>query len=771
MPVATESPSAARAVRRAPAERTTFVGRRRELADAKARLSTARLVTVVGPGGVGKTRLALRVAEGVSRNFVAGAWFVELAGLRDPALLAEHVAVALELPPAASGWAVGGLADHLRGKRLLLVLDNCEHLIEACAVLVEALLRASPDLRVLATSREPLRVDGESVLPLPPLSLPAEREGASLSALIRSEAVALLLQRATASAPGFAVDATNAELVARLCRRLDGIPLAIELAAVNLGSRPLAEVLAEIADSTDALARGRQVGEPRHRTIHATVAWSYSLLSDEERLVWRRLGAFAGSFTSEAAAAVCDVPAARTSAMLAALVEKSMVVREPASNRYRLLETLRDHALANLRASGELAVTQQRHRDWFTDRALAADAASWPGDTIERASPDLDDWRAALQGAVADQAGALRGLELCTALYPFWDVQGRTGEGRRWLRALLTVVTGSSRARAKAIAGDGYLAALQGDHEASRSLLEQAGAMAREHGDDRTLAMTLVWGAAAHVNLGDIAAAEPPLDEAIARFERAGDAFGIGFASMGLGVTWLASGSPDRARPLLEDAVARLRDHPWMLGHALRPLGVAKGLLGDRAAGERLLKESIRLLGGLRYERALALSVESLAWITSMRGDAERAATLLGCAVALRRSVGTVLPGVWQSHHDVCDAAVRERLGQRAADAAIAKGASWSTEAAVSFALEEPAVAGEMPRTAARTAATADKRPSPRERETARLVGRGLSNKEIAAELVLSERTVETHVRHLMDKLGVSSRVEIAVWAADLPED
>ena len=760
-----------RGLRRAPSELTTFVGRRRELADATARLSTARLVTIVGPGGVGKTRLALRVADSASRRFPAGAWFVDLAVLRESSLVGERVAAALGLRSDAGASPVEALVEHLRGKRLLLVLDNCEHLIEACAVVVDTLLRASAELRVLATSREPLRVEGESVLPLSPLSVPPEGTPASIPVLMRCEAVALLLQRATAATPEFAISTQNAGTVATLCRRLDGIPLAIELAAVNLRVRSPSEILGQLAERSSTLAGARRAGAERHQTLHATVAWSYSLLSEDERRVWRTLGVFAGGFTLEAAEHVCrDDRAIDLPSVLASLVDKSMVVRDPGPPaRYRLLETLRDHAVVVLRSSGELDVARQRHRDLYADQARHAESLWWDVPEsywLSAASPEHDNVRAALEFCLSDPAEARIGLALCAALHFYWEVHGRVGEGRRWLGALLAADRSLSGARAKALAVDGYFAGLHGDHEASIVLLEAAAGMAREHGDARTLALTWMWLGDAKLNVGDARAARSLIEAAIASFERLGDPIGRALGSMGLAMALLALGEPSDGIALLENAIGTTRDrqHPRLLGHALRQLGLIRALSGNRAAGAALLKESLTFLRRPRYERALALSMETLAWIAVWSGDAERAGVLLRCASVLGTSVGTPLPSIWESYHDACEAAVRDRLGPRA-EAAFAKSALWSTDEMIAFALEEDLPMA--PGARSKASPTPDARLSLRERQTAKLVAHGLSNKEIAADLVLSERTVETHIRHVMDKLGVSSRVEIAVWAAD----
>ena len=342
-----------------PAEPTSFVGRRNELHDVKRLLGTTRLLTLTGTGGVGKSRLAVAAAAEVARGFPDGVWFAPLAPVQDPLLVPQAIFVALGAEDRSSDWSLVTLADFLGGKRLLLVIDNCEHLMDACAVLVSTLLRACPELHVLATSRQALGVVGEVRMPVPPMSLPVDGAQPSAEGLANSEAVRLLGERAAAVLPGFAIDDTNAEPVLQLCRRLDGIPLAIELAAVRLGALSLDQLNDGLDDSLAALGSGNRGAEARQQTLEATIDWSYGLLDDAEQVLWARLSVFAGGFDAAAAVEVCAddrVAQERVVELLGSLVEKSIVRRDLKSGnepRYSFLETIRQYGRERLRDLGE----------------------------------------------------------------------------------------------------------------------------------------------------------------------------------------------------------------------------------------------------------------------------------------------------------------------------------------------------------------------------------------------------------------------------------
>jgi predicted ATPase len=394
-----------------PAEVTSFVGRRQELREVKRLLSTTRLLTLTGSGGVGKTKLALRAAADMSRGFPDGVWLVLLASIHDPMLVTQAAFSALGLQDRSAGWSLSTLTEYLGGKRLLLVLDNCEHLLDACAILASTLIAACPDLRVLATSRQALGVAGEIRMVVPPMSLPAEEGENTVSQLLGYDAVRLLGERAAAVVPGFTVEADNAAAVVELCRRLDGIPLALELAAVRLGSLSLDQLNDGLADELSILGRGNLGAEARQQTLEATIGWSYGLLDEQEQLLWARLSAFAGRFEEDAAVQVCSdarIPAGHIASLLATLVDKSILQRQLASAgppRYWLLETMCQYGLQRLREAGEQAATQRRHLAWMCE--LARQVGMWDGrqsEAFRRMSGEQDNLWAALDFCASNPA-------------------------------------------------------------------------------------------------------------------------------------------------------------------------------------------------------------------------------------------------------------------------------------------------------------------------------------------------------------------------------
>ena len=364
-----------------PAELTSFVGRREELREVKRLLTSTRLLTLTGSGGAGKTKLALRAAAEMSRRFPDGAWLVLLGSIQDPLLVTQAVFGALGVHDLSSGLSLSSLTDYLAGKRLLLVLDNCEHLLDGCAVLVSTLIASCPDLHVLATSRQALGVAGEVRMIVPPMSLPDEGEEISVQRLLGSDAVWLLSERAADVVPGFTVNAENAASVVDLCRRLDGIPLALELAAVRLGSLTLEQLNRGLASELSILGTANRAAEARQQTMETTIGWSYGLLDEQERLLWARLSVFTGGFEEDAAVAVCSdprIPAGRIAALLGALVEKSILkrqLRDSGPPRYWLLETMRQYGWDRLRETGEETSARQRHFDWI--RTLAESIGAW----------------------------------------------------------------------------------------------------------------------------------------------------------------------------------------------------------------------------------------------------------------------------------------------------------------------------------------------------------------------------------------------------------
>jgi predicted ATPase len=447
-----------------PAELTSFVGRRQELRELKRLLATTRLLTLTGSGGVGKTRLALRAAAEMSRGFPDGAWLVPLAPIHDPLLVTQAVFNALGVHDLSPGLSLSSLTEYLAGKRLLLVLDNCEHLLDGCAVLACTLVEACPDLRLLSTSRQALGVPGEVRVLVPPMSLPGE-DDVIAERIIGSDAVWLLSERAAAVVPGFAVDTDNATTVLHLCRRLDGIPLALELAAVRLGSLSLDQLNQGLATELSILGSGNRGAEFRQQTLEATIGWSYGLLDRRERLLWARLSVFAGGFEEDAVTEVCSdaqLPAERIVAVLGALVEKSILKRQLRGSRaprYWLLETLRQYGRQRLREFGEEAVTQRRHFAWMC--ALARMIGAWDcrqAELFKRMSDERDNLWIALDYCRQVPGAVEAGAEAAQHLMAFWAARGPFGDVRRVLTSLAEAAPENSVPRGRLLwvaSGDG----------------------------------------------------------------------------------------------------------------------------------------------------------------------------------------------------------------------------------------------------------------------------------------------------------------------------
>ena len=756
-----------RGLHHVPAEVTSFVGRRRELAEIKRLLATTRLLTLTGSGGVGKTRLALRTAVDVQRAFPDGVWLVELAPLQDPALVALAVFNSLQLRDQSARWPMATIADYLADKNLLLILDNCEHLLSASAVLADNLLRACPDLRILVTSRQPLGISGEVTLTVPSLSMPDPHPGLALAGLTDYEAIGLFADRAAAALPGFRLVAANQQAVIELCRRLDGIPLAIELAAVRLKALSVEQIVGRLDDRFRLLTAGSRTATARQQTLQATIEWSYELLSEPERDLWMRLSIFSGGFDIAAVETVCAAGAnVDVFELVAGLLDKSILIRDEAFGkvRYRMLETLREFGRERLRQSGQERVLRRRHRDWL--QQLMGGEGEWLGvnqsSVFDRLQIEHDNLRAALEFCLNESTEAEAGLGIAAYLWPYWQGRGHLTEGRRWLNTLLERVPETAAIRARGLAAAGNLAMMQGDLNTAIATLEQSRALAERDGNAAVLGFSLQYLGLASMFQGDRARADPLLNEAL-RIQRAmNDRFAVSATLGMLAMCTLLENQAPRAIALWEEsrAISAELGDQWALSYTLWGLGIALWLQDDPVQATAVEKESLRLKRGLEERLGIALCLETLAWLAMSRGDAQRAARLLGAAKANWDATGASLFEAFKTFHAKTEADSDRALG-RSFEGAYQKGVDMPVEVAVAYALEEssrPApqeVDEAQPPTLSR-----------RELEIAKLVARGLSNKEIATALVLSERTVETHVQNILYKLGFRSRTEVAAWVA-----
>jgi predicted ATPase len=502
-----------------PTEATTFVGRRRELAEIRKKLTTARLVSLVGPGGVGKTRLAVRAGTDLARGFADGAWLVELGEVSDAALVTDAVLAALDLRDQAAATPMEILVAHLRERRLLLLLDNCEHLLEAAAHLVGEILRSAPDVRVITTSREPLQVPGEYVVPVPPLELPPGDGTEPLVQLQQNEAVMLFTERAAAASGAFEITTSNQAAVVSLCRRLDGLPLAIELAAVRTRVLSIGQIVDRLSDRFALLTGGGRTALPRHQTLSLAIDWSYDLLTEAEQFVMRRLCVFAGRFTLEDVDAVCTSDEARaTDALdiLSSLVDKSLATKQDVGGlaRYRLHETMREYASVKLREADEKESVEERCIEYYRETCMqSADQARYRLlEWLPWADLEIDNIRAVLHRCLA-RGDLARGLDIAAAMRYYWITHGTT-ESMRWLDLLLPSGEASPRTQVRAFYLRGWLSMLQGDPAAGRPFIARAIAVARDTAQPALLSESLSIAATIEDVAGAPDAARRFLDEA-----------------------------------------------------------------------------------------------------------------------------------------------------------------------------------------------------------------------------------------------------------------
>jgi non-specific serine/threonine protein kinase len=778
---------------------TSFVGREREIAEVLRLLSTTRLLTLTGAGGCGKTRLALQVAARARGGFPDGVWLAELAALANPVLVPRAVASAAgvrEIPETAGRAPMDGLADHLRDKTLLLVLDNCEHVVAAAAELVDALLRNCPALRVLTTSREPLGIAGETTWRVPSLSLPppsAAGEEASdhlVEDLVRYEAVRLFVDRAHAARPDLALSEHNAPALAELCRRLDGIPLALELAAARVRVFSVEQLAARLDDRFRLLTAGPRTAMPRHQTLRATVDWSYALLSEPERALLRRLAVFAGGWTLEAAEAVAvgdGLQAYAVLDLLAQLVDKSLVLAEEQHGavRYRLLETIRQYAADRLLEAGEVERTRDRHLAHFLELAEEAEpklrgrASAVALDRLER---EHDNLRVALEWSMAtDPTRGDAALRLSGALAWFWWVRSYHDEGCRWLaRALDAHVDGAGgtprhrAARMKALHGAGWLAHHRRDSALARTLLGESLAIARELDDRWTVALALHHlGRVAYFD-GDPDAARSLGEESLAIAETVGDTWLVAWALHLLGLAAHIAADYPTARSYYARSLAMRRELGFEegIGVLLVLLGIVALREGDLDQAHALYREGLPIVQAAHGPWGLSTVLAVFSGIAAACGQPVSAARLGGAATALAERYHTPLIPLGETVLAEGLALARRVLGEAAYAAAWAEGREMSLEesvaAALALDLSPPVAPARTPKSDASGASDAPGPFAPltaTEVQVLRLLAGGGTTKEIAGQLVVAVSTVDRHITHIYEKLGVRNRAAATAFA------
>jgi predicted ATPase/DNA-binding CsgD family transcriptional regulator len=752
------------------------VGREREISELESLLaSDTRLLTLTGPGGSGKTRLASAVAMEVVENFENGAWWVELAPLSDPDLVPQAVARVLNVPEIPGRSLTEMITDDLRELELLIVLDNCEHLVEACAFLAYALLRSCPNLSILATSREALGVAGERNFPVPPLSSP-EAQGLSAQELEGFEAVRLFVERASYRRPDFVLDAQSGPAVAEICRRLDGMPLAIELAAAKTRVLSAEQISSRLDDSFRLLKSESRTLDPRQRTLGAAIDWSYDLLDEPERILLRRLSVFAGGFTLEPAEAVCSGEGIdEVLDLLSHLVDKSLLLAEEEGDeiRYRMLETVRQYGREKLEASGDLDPVSLRHAEYFLTLAEETETGLRGPNQVayfRRLEEEIANFRAALSWALdrVEPSGELAqlGLRLTVALWLFWNIQGST-EGHRWVEEALRKSTERTAVRARALGGAGWMSLWGGDYGRAISLLEESIALFEELGEMDEAAISLAYLGMTAVRQAD--------EEQVLKLREEAETLrrepSLGRRALAELLFFLAAAASNesdfpQAMALFEESLIVFRDLQDARGisRCLISFGMVSVMGRDYDQTETVARkglESVRELGD-RPGTSFALLVEAA--LAGVRNEPARAARLWGAAEALRETIGLSM-----GHQDRVDydyegrvAAARTQLDDAAWEEAWNEGRAMSPEQAVDYALQGRATRQDETPTPSETYPAGL---SAREVDVLGLVAQGLTNAQIARDLFISPNTVNRHLNSIYRKLGVTSRAAATRFA------
>jgi non-specific serine/threonine protein kinase len=724
-------------------------------------------------GGVGKTRLALAVAHRLKRAFADGVWLAELAELGGSELL--PVTILHAIAPGQIGEATRELADFIGSKQLLLLLDNCEHLGPAPARLADQLLRACPNIRILATSRAPLHLTGEMLFEVPPLSVPEQCGALTTEDAYRYESVALFCERASAIAPWFVVTDEVLPKIASLCRRLDGLPLALELAAMGMRTMSLDELLARYADYYKLLTRGSPAVPARHQTLRAAVNWSYDLCTEHERILWARLSVFSGGIdlrAAEQASEYAQIATDEVLAMLGELVDKSIVSFDGA--QYRMLETIRQYGLEKLEERGETQQMRGRHCAYVAGLAGRVEAAWFSRDqpsVLAEARRNLANIRSALDFCVSTQGSAPgTGLKIAASLWIHWITCGLLREGRRWLDRLLLADAEPTAERVAAMWVNGYLALIAGEIPTGLDQLDLCIELARQLGDQAGLAHATHVRGLARLLRDDVPEAIAGLEEGVALERQLAESnpyLALALTSLGAALCY-----EDRVGHAVEvfteaGAMCAERGELWLQSWSVLYLGLAEWIRGRPGQAVSLWREALTMKWELADVVGSAHAIEFLAWAALDKGEAERAASLLSVSQRLFEPLSVHLVGferlrLWSAQ---CAAEVRGQLGDQAFSAAMQAGRHLEPDEAVAIALGER----KMPAQSTLVAPTEWAALTRREREIAERVAAGRTNREIAQELVISQRTVESHVEHILAKLGMTTRTKLAVLLAGRP--
>ncbi|ODU07488.1 MAG: hypothetical protein ABS81_01030 [Pseudonocardia sp. SCN 72-86] len=748
------------------------MGRRAEVATIRRHLTDSRLVTLTGVGGVGKTRLACRVASELRRVYSDGIWFIDLSELGRDEMVPAAVADAMGV---GSGPADTALCESLARRNALVVLDNCEHVLDACSRLAHKILASAPRVRILTTSREPLSVLGETIFNVAPLSLAVTGgRGVATTPLPNSEAVELFEARAQAVQPEFVMDAATRRAVAELCELLDGIPLAIELAAFQVRSFPVDHFLTLRGSVFGLLTRGNRAASSRHRTLEGTLEWSYALCSPGEQSLWARLSVFTGTFDIDAVYNVCGrgLDDTETLVNFSRLIEKSIVVviGGGTARRYRLLESIKYFGAAKLVELGQSDRWRRQHRDYYLCVALTSEAHTSTAGQVEwnaRLEENFPNIRSALDFCFAVAGEYETGLRMACSLWFFWNASGHLRDGRHWLGRALDLATEASPERAKALWAVGWYAMVQGDADTATHSLRACVELADRIGDEHARARAIQFQGTVEQTRGDLESARDLLVAAMTGHEKAqhDDVLTI-LCGAQLGFVYCVLGDHDEALDHARAAIStgRRRGEQFGTSWALWTRGLIAWSTGDFATAAVVLREAIGLKRELRDWLGTAACVELLSWLSTEDGDHPRAALLLGVGRAFCGELGSspLFGDVTLTRtRERYERTVRETLGSLDFEKQLAAGEALDHQAA--FAL---IVDGGPEREPAHDTTGSAGPLTRREAEVARLIVAGMSNKEIAECLVISRRTVEGHVERALVKTGFRSRSQLAAWVA-----
>jgi predicted ATPase/DNA-binding SARP family transcriptional activator/DNA-binding CsgD family transcriptional regulator len=802
-----------------PASRTSFVGREHEMVEIKRHLAMTRLLTLTGAGGSGKTRLALEVARDLVGAYPDGVWLAELASLSQGEFVPRAVAEAVGAQEQSGRPITDTLVDALRNKKILLILDNCEQLADAVGGLVALLLDSCPRLRILATSRQALGAVGEVTWTVSLLSVPDLRSAPTVAQLEGYEAIRLFVDRARQRNPAFALRPENTQAVAQICVRLEGLPLAIELAAARIKMLPPQALLERLKDRLKLLTGGPRELSERQRTLRSTIEWSYALLDEVEQVLFGRLAVFSGGRTLQAIEAICDAQGdlpVDAFEGVSSLLDKSLIRQEEGPNgelRFVMLETIHEFAREKLEESSEAEQIKHAHAQYFlalAEKAVpelkGANQLEW----LERLEIEHDNVRAALSWML-ERGETELALQLGAAFSWFWEWRSYYAEGRRWLEEALRMDSQAPAAtRANALAMAGNLAERQGDYDRSvelceeglellrqteeggeaklylllslgnaldargdseraRELFEEGLALSQEEGQEWFTGVFLHNLALSSSSQGDHERAIELLEQSAAIARRLGDQYLTAYYLMNLGNEYLSTEDHERAATLLEESLASFRvlgargEVAWSLGS----LGWAALLRKDFEQAETLFQESLALNRELGRKPYSASCLEDLACVASARGEAMRAAQLWGAAETLHQATGYPQDPIAQAEMEPYLASARSQIHETVWAKAWEEGQAMTLEEAISYALEEEEETDPLttPAPEELSVGQAPVALTRREEEVAILVARQLSNRQIASELVLSEHTVATHLRNILKKLGLHSRTQIAGWS------